>query len=533
MGVDEKRSQMQNTNYTIQILPQKRTLSTVSGARLLDVLMHNGIFLKSDCGGKGSCGKCSVSILKADGSSEAVDSCQYKVDKDISIQIPEASISSSFIMDKAQVSFPAAFKKQTNPSAAGPLWGAAVDLGTTTIAVYLCDMAQREVISSIALKNPQAIYGADVMSRIGAVSGEAQTLEKMQGLTIKGIEWGLKQLLSSVGDGDVLISKMVVVGNPTMIHILAGIDPTPMGISPYQPVFLDARIFQSDDLGFSIPPFQIQTLPNISGFLGGDILAAAQAAEMESQPDGTLLIDLGTNGELLLKHKDFFYATSCATGPAFEGATLACGVQAIPGAINSIKIDQEQNLEALSMVNPSGMSHIKPTGICGPGVINAVAQFCTTGVIKPDGGFSSGRDKYILVPENSTPGQPCIYISQKDIRSVQLGKSALMTGIAFLLQKAGLVKPEKIIIAGAFGAYLTKSDLIRLGMIPKMAFEKIEIAGNLAGSGAVMAVCDNQYLQNAVEMKTKIETIDLSCDIGFQNAFIENLSFPGFLHGLP
>jgi len=517
---------MLNTNYTIQILSQKRTLSTGPGLSLLEALMRNGIFLKSDCGGKGSCGKCRVSILKDDGSFEAVNSCQYEVDKDISIQIPETSIASSFIMDKAQVSFPAAFKKQINPSASGPLVVAAVDLGTTTIAVYLCDMAQRNVISSIALKNPQAIYGADVMSRIGAISGEEQNLEKMQGLTIKAIEWGLKHLLSSVGNGDVSISKMVVVGNPTMIHILAGIDPTPMGISPYQPVFFDARVFQSDDLGFSNPPFQIQTLPNISGFLGGDILAAAQAAEMDSQPDGTLLIDLGTNGELLLKYKDSLYATSCATGPAFEGATLACGVQAIPGAINSIKIDQDQNIEDLSMVNPSGMPNLKPTGICGPGVINAVAQFCTTGVIKPDGGFSAGRKKYILVPENSASGQPCIYISQKDIRSVQLGKSALMTGIAFLLKKAGLGKLEKIIIAGAFGAYLTKSDLIRLGMIPKMAFAKIEIAGNLAGSGAVMAVCDTQYLQNAINMKTKIETIDLSCDIGFQNAFIENLSFP-------
>jgi uncharacterized 2Fe-2S/4Fe-4S cluster protein (DUF4445 family) len=516
---------MLNTHFTIQILPQKRTLSTVPGVSLMEALMRNGIFLKSDCGGKGSCGKCRVSILKADGSFEAVNSCQYEVDKDISIQIPETSIASAFIMDKAQVSFPTAFKKQINPPATGPLYVAAVDLGTTTIAVYLCDMAQRKVISSIALKNPQAIYGADVMSRIGVVSGEEKNLEKMQDLTIKGIEWGLKQLLSSVGDG-VTLSKMVVVGNPTMIHILAGIDPTPMGISPYQPVFFDARVFQSDDLGFSNPSFQIQTLPNISGFLGGDILAAAQAAEMDSQPDGTLLIDLGTNGELLLKYKDSLYATSCATGPAFEGATLACGVQAIPGAINSIKIDQDQNMEDLSMVNPSGLSPIKPTGICGPGVINAVAQFCTTGVIKPDGGFSAGRDKYILVPENLTSGQPCIYIGQKDIRSVQLGKSALMTGIAFLLKKAGLDKPEKIIIAGAFGAYLTKSDLIRLGMIPKIAFDKIEIAGNLAGSGAVMAVCDTQYLQNAIDMKTKIETIDLSCDMGFQNAFIENLSFP-------
>ena len=228
---------MLNTNYTIQILSQKRTLSTVPGISLLEALMRNGIFLKSDCGGKGSCGKCRVSILKDDGSSEAVDSCQYKISEDISIQIPEASISSSFIMDKAKVFFPSAFKKQINPSATGPLWGAAVDLGTTTIAVYLCKMLQREVISSIALKNPQAIYGADVMSRIGAVSDEAQNLEKMQRLTIKGIEWGLKQLLSSVGDGDVILSKMVVVGNPTMIHILAGIDPTPMGISPYQPVF--------------------------------------------------------------------------------------------------------------------------------------------------------------------------------------------------------------------------------------------------------------------------------------------------------
>ncbi|MDD9303267.1 MAG: DUF4445 domain-containing protein [Desulfobacter sp.] len=365
---------MKDHDPTIDILPQKRRLKVRSGQRLLESLVHHGIFLRSDCGGKGRCGKCRVDKIEENGSIRSVESCQYEVNEDLTIKIPESSMASAFIMDKAGIFFPETFKTQVDPNLSTPSYGIAIDLGTTTIAVYLCNISKGEVLSSIFLKNPQAIYGDDVMSRIGGIGSDPENLGKLQTLVVKCIEWGVKKLLSSFDDPLVLPSRAVVVGNPAMIHIFSGVDPTSIGLSPYEPVFYDSRVFQSDQLGFAGTAINVFTLPNVSGFIGGDLLAAAIGVDMGSQPDGTLLIDLGINGELLLKSGEKFYATSCATGPAFEGATLSCGMQAVPGAVTSIRLSSKMEVSEVSILNPSNSNRIRPSGICGPGVINAVAQ---------------------------------------------------------------------------------------------------------------------------------------------------------------
>lgn len=509
----------------IRILPHGRQIKASSGQTLLEALIHQSIFLRSDCGGKGTCGKCRVERKKDNGSYETIHSCKHVVSEDISIKILEASMLSSHIMSKAPVSFPTAFTDRFLPAAGGDAYGMAVDLGTTTIAVYFCNTARGEIISSLATKNPQAIYGDDVMSRIGVIGQNIENLGRLQKLVVKSIEWGMQELLGAFGKESMAIGRMVVVGNPTMMHILAGVDPQPIGVSPYQPAFYRAATFRSGHLGFAMEDFPLLTLPQVSGFIGGDLLAAALAIDLASQPEGTLLVDLGTNGELILKGKDKFYATSCATGPAFEGAALSCGMQAIPGAINSVKIDNDRTIAEYSMIQASGSTPKKATGICGAGVINAVAQFCEKQIISPNGVFTSGEKNFILVPENEALGQPPIFISQKDIRSVQLGKSALITGIEFLFKKAGLDRPRKILIAGAFGSHLHKTDLISLGIIPKIALEDIEMVGNAAGSGAVMTLCDEEYIDQATRMAAEIEIVDLACNIEFQNMFIDNLSF--------
>jgi uncharacterized 2Fe-2S/4Fe-4S cluster protein (DUF4445 family) len=200
-------------------------------------------------------------------------------------------------------------------------------------------------------------------------------------------------------------------------------------------------------------------------------------------------------------------------------------MQGIPGAINAIEITPDRKLASFSIINPSGKPGLKPVGICGTGIINSIARLYQNGVIRPDGAFSDGSDKFILVPADTAAGQMPIYISQKDIRSVQLGKSALISGIEFLLRRAGLDLPEKIIIAGSMGSHVRTDDLICLGMIPQI--KNIEIAGNLAGSGAVMALCDEHYINKAVGLSKKMEIIELAADAKFQNVFIDNLGFPG------
>jgi len=528
---------MLNETCHISILPHARGIETRRGRSLMESLMDQNIFLRSDCGGKGICGKCRVKMILNNEDHEQINACTYKVSEDIKIEIPESSMLSSHIISKAPVSLPKEFTRRFENVNEKECYGIAVDLGTTTIAIYLCNTARGKILSSLAVKNPQVLYGDDVMSRIGAIGQEKKNLGHLQNMVVRAIEWGIKELLISL-DIESIVSKMVVVGNPTMIHILAGVDPKPIGVSPYLPAFYEAKSIQSNDLGFKLEAFSIQILPQVSGFIGGDILGAALAVDMENQPEGTLLIDLGTNGELLLKGKSIFFATSCATGPAFEGASLSCGMQAIPGAINKVEIKNPNDFPDCSFINPSKSSKLKPSGICGTGVISAVAQFCQKNIIEPGGAFkknsmfhalkndASGKRHYVLVPENFSQDSSGIFISQKDIRSVQLGKAALIAGIEFLLKEAGLDMPEKIIIAGAFGTFIDKVDMMTLGMIPVMDLNRVEASGNLAGAGAIMVLCDHTFFEKSIQMAKKITTIDLACNQNFQEVFIKELSFP-------
>lgn len=535
---------MDDKTCNIELLPHGRKIEAREGERLLESLMAHNIFLRSDCGGKGVCGKCRVKIVDRDGAADHENSCSFPVTGNLSIEIPESSLLSSHILDKAPAALPESFLSKGGDSSAMTGLGIAVDLGTTTIAVYLCDIRGRKVLSSISVKNPQALYGDDVMNRIGEIGRDGGKLVRLQKLVVHAIEWGVKELLDHSDAPLDELSRMVVVGNPTMIHILLGVSPYSIGISPYQPAFFKNRQTRSSELGMGFPDVTVHTLDQISGFIGGDILSAALATELENQPTGTLLIDLGTNGELLLKGNDTFFATSCATGPAFEGASLSCGMQAIPGAIDRVFIAELESAPEYTVVMNKTRGTIKPSGLCGSGVISAVAALVRAGIVTSSGRFmdtqpldglqntEKGKRRYVVVPAAHAAFKRDIAISQQDIRSVQLGKAALITGIEYLLRSAGMVMPEKIIVAGAFGSYLDKEDMLALGMLPDIDPSRIHVAGNSAGAGAIMALCDGQYLKRTGKLAAEISVIELAARTDFQNTFVEKLSFPSTSTGL-
>jgi len=524
---------MSQKKIKIHLLPYDRVIESGSKQSLMKILVENNIFLRSDCGGNGICGKCKVNIYKNESQVESLNACMFTPDYDITVEIPKFSISPVYGIRKPSIIFPNSFIKKDTTNKKS--FGIAVDLGTTSIAVYLCDITNQKVLATTSINNPQTIYGDDVMSRIGEIYNNPKSMKSMQTLVVNAIEQCIRNNLSvcSLSQNDIL--QMVVVGNPTMIHILSGVNPGPIGKYPYQPVFYESRKTQSCALNFKIQNIQIYTLNQISGFIGGDILAAAIAVDFDNQPIGTLLVDLGTNGELFLKSTDNIIATSCATGPAFEGASLSCGMQAVPGAIDNVKIKSSDSSPQCSVISKNDLEFEKAKGICASGVISAIAEFCRNGIIEPGGHFNKtnhikqlvqdkkGHFCYVLIDEKFSATGNKIKISQKDIRAVQLGKSALITGIEFLLKKANLKKPKKIIIAGGFGVNVNKNDMITIGMLPLIDQNLIEYAGNAAGAGAVMILCDSKYEKEAEKLSRKVVVVDQANNKDFQNTFVKNL----------
>lgn len=519
--------------HTVIIEPDCRHITAGDGDNLLSLLTCHAILLRTDCGGRGTCGKCRVEILDQADRRRSTTACTCRITGDMTIAIPEGSLLSPYIVDKAEIVLPPAFVGSSASTDDGQArYGIAVDLGTTTIAVYLVNCVERRILSSLAVKNPQSLHGDDVMSRIGHVGDSTERLKQLQKLTSGAIRWAIDAMVRDEAQFPAHCENMVVVGNPSMIHLLLGISPSSIGISPYSPLFYESRLTGAECLNLDQRVTTVLTLPQVSGFIGGDILAAALAVELAKKPPGTLLIDLGTNGELMLKADDGFFATSCATGPAFEGATISCGMQALPGAIDRITVDGDKCPGYTTITAPKALKK-EPIGICGSGIISGIAAMLKAGVIGQDGALSpslppnltddaNGIRRYLIHKSNSGTA---VAVSQKDVRHVQLGKAALISGIEFLLAAAKIKRPRRILVAGAFGAHLDPDDLLTLGMLPSVDPQQVVLVGNAAGAGAIMMLCDEHCLACAEEMASRTMVINLAENPDFQNHFITRLSF--------
>jgi uncharacterized 2Fe-2S/4Fe-4S cluster protein (DUF4445 family) len=536
-----------------------RIIEVEKRAILMEVLIAAGVMLRSDCGGRGRCGKCLVRIK--DSRSGAVSppdeserhllgearlaagwrlSCDTLVLDSISLEIPETSLLTPEVVQKGMP----VLQSRLDIPAGGPRritaqgYGIAVDLGTTTIAVYLCNLENRKVMGSTSARNPQAIFGDDVISRISAAQTAVGGLARLQKMVVSVIDWAVLALCCQVGIKPTQISLATVVGNSTMIHLLLGEDPSSIGVSPYLPQFTEEQTRSGAHLGLTFnPDVVLRTLPLISGYLGADLIGAALAVEMPSLPTGTLLVDVGTNGEIILKTEDGFVATSCATGPALEGATIQHGMQATSGAIESVRFfPQAEHLE-YTLIQHDLEHPQPPAGICGSGVISTVAELLRAGVIESNGRYKETfKSPFLRQGKNGTlvfeivsgqasrAGVPIVMV-QSDVRAVQLAKGALRTGIDLLCRESNIHQPQKVLLAGAFGSYLHKADIIRTGMLPEMPEEDIVIVGNAAGVGAIIALCDETYFNCAKDIAQKTRVIDLTSCPDFQSMFVSNLSF--------
>ncbi len=515
------------------------------GTSIFNAAKMQNIALRSDCGEKGTCGKCAVIVDNPENLSPATRTekkvlsssqlkyfyrlaCQAEVLGNVTITIPEDLAISNEVYGKTGIkgTFPVnpGTKREKHTSL-----GFAFDIGTTTIAAYLCDLKSGRILTSKAVVNPQRKYGEDVIARISAVSEDGTKLVKQQKLAAAAMNELIKSCLETDRRVKADIDEITVVGNTTMEHILAGLNPESLGISPYKPVTYSSVVATAHDLGLDLPSeVSVYIFPVISGFLGGDILSALLADQAYKREETNLIIDIGTNGELMLCNSKGMWGTSCATGPALEGAQISCGMRASSGAISKVFF----NSEAENRIVFETIGNVEAQGVCGSGIIDALAVMRKADVTMENGTFNKdhpnvicndqGVGKKFMFPKSH------VYITLKDVRQVQLAKAALFVGIESLLDKAGVTRVDRTILTGAFGAKFDWKNARDIGMLPGSILKgRVESAQNLAGTGAVIALLDVDKRSEIEAIAKRINFLDLSCEPDFILKFSAATQFPG------
>ncbi|MBI4317085.1 MAG: DUF4445 domain-containing protein [Chloroflexi bacterium] len=423
--------------------------------------------------------------------------------------------------------------------------GLAVDIGTTTVVGFLTDLRTGNVLATESMMNPQVAYGEDVMSRITYAMSETDGLAKMHTAIVEGLNTLARRAAEQAGHGPEDILEVVVVGNTAMHHIFLNIEPKNLGLSPFIPAVTKSVDVRAGDLGLKVnPSANVLVLPNEAGFVGADNVGVLIAEEPYNQEEAWLIIDIGTNGELVLGNRHRMLSCSCATGPALEGAHIHFGMRATPGAIERVKIDPNSLEVQFKVIGkpewhtsyPAGA--VGARGICGSGIIDAVAEMFKAGVLQKSGAFCKtldsrrivktpdGKLHFVIAWAGETSIGQDITVSQGDVRAVQLAKGALYCGAKFLLRKFGVTHPDKIILAGAFGSYIDREQALVLGLIPDCELSKVYSVGNAAGDGARIALLNVAKRVEADEVARRVEYVELATEPDFQREFAAAMYFP-------
>lgn len=421
--------------------------------------------------------------------------------------------------------------------------GIAIDVGTTTLAAFLCDLATGELLGKASRMNPQIGYGEDVLARISYAMTEEEGREKLQQAMLEAISVLAEEMTAKIGREALEVDEIVLVYNTAMHHFTLGMEPKHMGRSPFVPAVSVPLDIKARDLGVKINPAgNIHSLPVEAGFVGPDNVAVLIAEEPYRSNSIKLIIDIGTNGEIDLGNKDRLLSTSCATGPALEGAQIAFGMRAAPGAIEQVEIDPETKEPRYKVIGEDKWyPELKVTGaqgICGSGIIDVVAELHRAGIISKAGRINgrletprvrkdeSGKLQYVLAWAEETAIHKDIVITQGDIRAVQLAKGAIYVGARYLMEKYGCDHVDEVILAGAFGSYINKRSAMALGLFPDCDPEKVKAVGNAAGDGARLALLDVEKRREAARVARQVEFVETAVEPDFQARFMEALSIP-------
>ena len=430
-----------------------------------------------------------------------------------------------------------------------PLLGLAIDLGSTTVAGHLCDLATGEVLTSGGSMNPQIRFGEDLMSRVSHAMMNAGGTAEMAAAARDALGQLLRGLAAEVGREAADVVDVTIVGNPVMQHLLLGIDPSELGQAPFALATGDAQRLPAAEIGLTdaAPGARAYLLPCIAGHVGADAAAVALSRDGEAGRGVELIVDVGTNAELILKDGDRLLACSSPTGPAFEGAQISSGQRAAPGAIERVRIDPVTKAARVRVIGSDLWSDdpafdAEITGICGSGIIEAVAEMRLAGILDPSGliGGPEAVGTMLCVPDGRTHAYTLwtgtgrtVRVTQTDVRAIQLAKSALYAGARLLMDEARVEAVDRVTMAGAFGTHISPLHAMVLGLVPDAPVEAVTSIGNAAGHGARMALCDRGARRRVEALVRRITKVETAVAPGFQAHFVAANAIPHATDAFP
>ncbi|HBN56003.1 MAG TPA: (Fe-S)-binding protein [Lachnospiraceae bacterium] len=479
------------------------SIEACEGENLLDLLKKTGFFVDAPCGGHGSCGKCKVTVNGRESLA-----CQTTVSGDLEVRLPVKeqtailtdTLWTDTVMEPLQEGYLLAF-----------------DIGTTTIAGYLLD-EQGNTLSAASMLNPQETFGADVISRIQAAKkGYLKELTRLLRDALMSLTGELCEK-SGVRPGDAGVVSLV--GNPAMQQFFLGIPVDNLASPPFAPVLTEAKWVPARDFLPECARAKLLLIPDISGYVGADTVGCVLSTRMYTEDKMTLLVDIGTNGEMVLGNKEKMIACSTAAGPALEGARICLGMRGAPGAVDHVRYSDGKLLVHV-------IGEQEAVGICGSGLVDAVAVLLEAGWINQRGRIQKhcpcyeepGEERIVRLTKD-------VYLTQNDIREVQMAKGAIAAGVALMAEQLGISLEEidQVFLAGAFGSFMDAHSACRIGLLPAVLEAKIQAVGNAAGSGAKIAAMNRREWERTAELTQKIRFLELAELPDFQHVFARNMS---------
>jgi uncharacterized 2Fe-2S/4Fe-4S cluster protein (DUF4445 family) len=422
------------------------------------------------------------------------------------------------------------------------LYGIAFDLGTTTVVATLLDLATGTPLAVASMLSKQQPFGADVITRISSIMMDPAAMDRLTGLAHETLRELTAEICTQAGVDPADVLEVAVAGNATMTHIALGIDPEPLGVAPF---IMSTRHFPevlAHEVGLAVHPrARAVVFPSFGAYVGGDITAGLLASGMDRDSRTRLFIDIGTNCEIVLGNSEWLLATAAPAGPAFEGAAIRCGMRAADGAIEVVTMTTDG-------LDLKVIGDAPPAGLCGSGLVDAVAGLVGLGLLDPSGRLVSeeqaaeiapglaprltrlGAERVFVLHWLGEPGdvEHAIYLSQRDVRELQFAKAAIATGWNILLEEAGLQPADirQVLLAGSFGSYLSPANAIRLGLVPDLPVLRVVSAGNVAGEGAKMVLLSMRERAGALALLEEVRYVELSDRADFNDRFVEQLAFP-------